>query len=114
MFEITDEDGFTKIVVQGKLTHDDYVNTLIPEIDKIAKAGNMKIMNVMEDFSGIEFKALIDDLKTAFKHRKDFKKVAVVTNQVWMKIGLNIFKNIVDGEVQIFKAKSDTEAWLQK
>ena len=114
MFEITDEDGYTKIVVQGKLTHDDYVNTLIPEIDKIAKAGNMKIMNVMKDFSGIEFKALIDDLKTAFKHRKDFKKVAVVTNQAWMKIGLNIFKNIVDGEVQIFKAESDAEAWLQK
>ena len=114
MFNITREDGYTKIVAQGKLTHNDYINTLIPEIDKIAKAGSMKIMNVMEDFSGIEFIAMIDDFITDFKHRKEFKKVAVVTNQPWMKVGLNIFKNIIDGEVQIFKNESDAEIWLQK
>ncbi len=36
-------------------------------------------MMVMNGFEGIELKAMLDDFKTACKHRKDFDKVAVVT-----------------------------------
>jgi hypothetical protein len=112
MFKITNEAGYTKIVVNGKLTHADYIDTLIPKFEEISKSSYIKIMMVMNGFEGIELKAMLDDLKPACKYRKDFEKVAVVTHSTWMKISLNIFAAIISGEVKTFENEQDAEQWL--
>jgi hypothetical protein len=114
MFKITDESGYTKIVVEGKLKHSDYIDNLIPKFEKIVKTGSMKVMVIMDQFEGIGLKAMLDDLKTACKYRKDFHKVAVVTQSIWMKAGLNIFSIIVAGKVATFVNEHEAQEWLIK
>jgi hypothetical protein len=112
MFEIHEENNYTKIVIKGKLKHSDYIDTLIPKLDQLSKNSTMKIMAVAFDFSGIELKAMLDDFKTGLKHRKDFQKLAVVTDKTWMKVGVEIFKHIITGDVQVFEKESEAELWL--
>ena len=114
MFSIKDEDDYTKIIVDGKLKSSDYVNTLIPKIEEISKDGAMKIMAIMNGFEGIELTAMLDDLITACKHRKEFEKVAVVTHSSWMKFGLNVFGTIISGDVKTFDNEHDAREWLIK
>ena len=112
MLHVANEEGYTKIVVDGKLTHSDYVDILIPKFEEISKNGSIKIMTVISSFEGIEFTAIFDDLKTVYKHRKDFEKIAVVTNSAWINLGLNIFKAITSGEVKTFENEQDAQQWL--
>ncbi|ASG67964.1 hypothetical protein fh0823_06430 [Francisella halioticida] len=112
MFTVSNENGYTKINVQGKLKHTDYTDVLIPKLDEIAKQGSIKALIEMRDFSGIEFKALIDDLKTEFKHRKDFEKIAVVTDSLWVNTSIDIFKRFFAGEIQTFSDETWAKNWL--
>lgn len=112
MFNITEENGYTKIEVEGKLRHKDYIDTLIPKFEELASKGKLKVLVVMSSFEGIELKAMLDDFKTALKHRKDFEKVAVITDKNWMKVGLNIFKTIVSGEVETFQDEKSAMIWM--
>ncbi|AXA33494.1 STAS/SEC14 domain-containing protein [Francisella adeliensis] len=112
MFNITDESGYTKIEVEGKLTHKDYVETLIPKFEELAGKGKLKVLVIMSNFEGIEVKAMLDDLKTAVKHRKDFEKVAVVTEADWIKVGLNVFKGIVSADVKTFHDEKSASIWM--
>ena len=94
MFKISKESGYTKIVAHGTLKHSDYVDTLIPELDKISAEGSIKIMVDMTMFDGIEIKAMLDDLKTLIKYRKVFDQVAIVSDKRWVKICSSIFRFI--------------------
>lgn len=114
MFNILKEDGYTKVVVEGKLKHSDYIDTLIPKLDELSKLGSIKIMMVMTDFAGIELKAILDDIKTVLKHRKTFNKVAIVTNKSWIKISISIFRCIITGHVNTFTNEQDAQQWLNK
>ncbi|MED7789273.1 STAS/SEC14 domain-containing protein [Francisella sp. 19X1-34] len=114
MFIITTENGYTKIVAKGKLLHADYINSLIPSIEKLAKDDKFKIMVVMNDMKGIELKAVIDDLKTYIKNRNKFDRVAIVTNKKWVQVCLGFFRHIMSGEFNTFFNENSAEKWLNK
>lgn len=98
--------------MEGKLTHKDYINTLIPAIDELAKKGTIKVMIIIDDFTGMELKAIVDDFRTAISHRKDFAKMAIVTHKTWMKVSVDIFKMLISGDVKTFENEKDAENWL--
>ncbi|MED7818830.1 MULTISPECIES: STAS/SEC14 domain-containing protein [unclassified Francisella] len=112
MFQISNKKEYTKVTVEGKLTHKDYINTLIPVIDELAKKGAIKVMIIIDDFTGMELKAMVDDFRTAISHRKDFAKMAIVTHKTWMKVSVDIFKVFISGEIKIFENEKDAESWL--
>lgn len=114
MFQISDRKEYTKVVVEGKLAHKDYIDTLIPAIDELAKKGTIKVMIIMDDFTGMELKAMVDDFKTAISHRKDFAKMAIVTHKTWMKVSVDIFKVFISGDVKTFENEKEAEDWLVK
>ena len=114
MFTISNETDYTKINVQGKLKHKDYIDVLLPKLDEISKEGKIKALIEMNDFSGIELKAIIDDMKAGIKHRKDFEKIAVVTDSSWMSTAVNIFKHVYSSDIQTFSDEILAKNWLTK
>ncbi|WP_150467953.1 lactoylglutathione lyase [Francisella sp. SYW-9] len=112
MFTISDEKKYTKITVEGKLTHADYTKVLIPKLDELAKNGAVKILIKMQDFSGIGLRAIFDEFKTEIKHRKHFEKVAFVTSSSKVSTSIKIFRHFFSGEIQTFTDENWAKNWL--
>ena len=112
MFTVEHTDHYTKVIVEGKLTHKDYIETLIPEINKLSELGKMKLMIVTLDFSGMEARAMIDDLKFGITKRKSIDKLALVTTKKWMIYLTDLIKQVVSSEIKTFNNEKDASDWL--
>jgi hypothetical protein len=80
---IKQEGDVVEVGVNGKLLHDDYQNVL-PEFERIiAKHGSIRCLIEVGKITGIEPKALLDDLKFDVKHAKEIRRCAIVSEADW-------------------------------
>ena len=102
---------------QGKLTDRDYKDVLIPRLETIIhERGKARLLlDTADDFQGWEAKALWDDGRFGLAHRKDFDKIAVVTNRRWVGWALKVGAWMVLGEVRAFSPSQRGEAhsWIK-
>jgi hypothetical protein len=91
------------IEATGKVTHEDYHNTLIPRLEAMLAKGPIRMLYVIgKEFTGFELEALGDDGNLGFKHWRDFSHVAVVTDQAWLRAAVSMFMPFFHGEVRMF------------
>jgi hypothetical protein len=103
------------IEASGKVTHEDYRNTLIPKAEAMMAKGPVRMLYVIgKDFTGFELEALWDDSAFGLRHWHDFSRIAVVTDQAWMNAMVNMFKPFFHGEVRPFRLAelSDAKGWI--
>ncbi len=87
------------IEASGKVTHEDYRDTLIPKAEAMMAKGSIKMLCVIgRDFTGFEIEAFWDDGAFGLKHRHDFSRIAVVTDHAWMSATVNMFKPFFTGK----------------
>jgi len=92
------------IEASGKVTHEDYRNTLIPKAEAMMAKGPIRMLYVIgKDFTGFELEALWDDSVFGLKHWHDFSHIAVVTDHAWLSAMVNMFKPFFHGEVRLFR-----------
>jgi hypothetical protein len=92
------------IEASGKITHEDYRDTLIPRAEAMMAKGPVRLLYVFgKDFTGIEPEALWDDGVFGLKHWHDFSHIAVVTDHGWLSAVVNMFKPFFHGEVRVFR-----------
>ncbi|MDD4933571.1 MAG: STAS/SEC14 domain-containing protein [Methylacidiphilaceae bacterium] len=88
----------------GKVTHEDYRNILIPRAEAMMAKGPIKMLYVISsDFTGYELEALWDDSAFGLKHWHDFRRVAVVADQAWIRGLMTMFKPFIPCEVRLYK-----------
>ncbi len=69
------------IEASGKVTHEDYRNTLIPKAEAMMAKGPIRMLCVIgRDFTGFELEAQWDDSAFGVRHWHDFSHIAVVTD----------------------------------
>ncbi|MGV3278662.1 STAS/SEC14 domain-containing protein [Rickettsiales bacterium LUAb2] len=116
MFEIKNHEKYIHIKVSGKLSHNDYIEHLIPTIETAIKNYH-KISLLIEatNFHGWEKKAFIDDVQLAIKHRKELNKVAIVGNKTWEIFLSKFFSIFVKADVKYFDISAINQAkqWLE-
>lgn len=81
-----DEDtGIVEIVVDGEVTASEFeqAEALLKRI--IEQDGKVRMLQVIESFSGIEPTALWNDLKFSLQHMNSFSRVAIVTDISWIE-----------------------------
>ncbi|HEY5336652.1 MAG TPA: STAS/SEC14 domain-containing protein, partial [Rhizomicrobium sp.] len=49
-----------------------------------------------------ELEAMWDDGAFGIRHWREFKRVAVVTDQPWMRAGVSMFAPLIPAEVRLF------------
>jgi hypothetical protein len=92
------------IEASGKVTHEDYRNTLIPKAEAMMAKGPIRMLYVIgKEFTGFELDALWDDSAFGFRHWHDFTHIAVVTDHTWMSAMVRMFKPFFHGEVRLFR-----------
>jgi hypothetical protein len=92
------------IEATGKVTHEDYRDTLIPKAEAMMAQGEIKMLYVIgPDCTGFELEALWDDSRFGIKHWHDFSHIAVVTDHRWMRAMVSMFKPLFHGEIHLFR-----------
>ena len=91
------------IEASGKVTHEDYRNTLIPKVEAMLAMGPIRMLYVIgKEFTGFELEALWDDGNLGLEHWHDFSHIAVVADQVWLRAAVSMFMPLFHGEVRTF------------
>lgn len=99
----------------GKVTHEDYRDTLIPKAEALMSKGPIKMFYVIgEKFTGYELEALWDDGAFGLKNWHEFKRVAVVADQGWMRASISMFAPFFPAQVRLFGLAelSEAKAWI--
>jgi hypothetical protein len=87
----------------GKITHEDYRDTLIPQAEARMAKGPIRMLYVLRsDINDFALEALWDDNAFGLKHWHDFSHIAVVTDHLWMRSALSLFTPFFPGEVRMF------------
>lgn len=87
----------------GKITHGDYIHTLIPSAEAIMARGPLKLLVVIgTEFTGFELEALWDDAAFGVTHWRDFSRIAVVTDHAWIRPLTGLFTPFMPAEVRLF------------
>ncbi len=100
----------------GKLTDQDYKDTLIPNLESIIrKHGKARLLlDISEDFQGWEAAAMWDDARFGVAHRKDFEKLGVIGGPRWIEWGLKLGGLLISAEVKCFSSSEHGQAlsWI--
>ncbi|HEY8163733.1 MAG TPA: STAS/SEC14 domain-containing protein [Methylocystis sp.] len=97
----------------GKLTHADYQETIKPQLEsRLAEHGPLKLVFLMDSsFSGWDWRAALDDASLAFRHRADFRKLAVIGGPAWAAGAAKLASALMKGDIRIFPQEKLDEAW---
>ncbi len=80
----------------------------------IARHGQVRVLEQIKDFEGMDAAALWHDVKFSFRHLKDFSRIAVVANPEIHNFWSNLVSPFMQCEVEHFAPDQINEArdWL--
>lgn len=107
---------FLTLKAIGKLQHDDY-EVIVPMIESALKGvrePNIKVFIDGTELDGWAVRAAWDDFKLGLKHRREFRKVAILGNRRWQALGAKVGSWFVSGDVRYFESESDAFHWLRE
>ena len=98
--------GVVGIRVSGRIEKADLLG-FKPTMDDMLDTDEIRFVEVIaDDYSGFGSGALLEDFKlgfgSMFRHRKSFRRVAVVTDKEWMVHTVHALSWLVPGEVKLF------------
>lgn len=104
-------DALYEMTARGQLTRGDY-ERVVPELERGADHGPLRLLIRLEDFHGWTPKALLDDLRFDVRHHDDFERVAVVGDSKLEEWGLRLSQPFFSGEMRYFTDESDARRWM--
>jgi SpoIIAA-like len=111
-------EGTLGFKITGDVTGYDYDSVLTPAIDKaIEKYDQIRLLaQVGPDFVSYSLDALWDDARLGLRHWNGFERVAVVTDVVWIQIGVKAMAFMMPCPVQLFAIGKldDARRWLSE
>jgi hypothetical protein len=109
--------GVTGVRVSGKLAGDE-LREAKPAIDDMLKTDEIRIVEVVgNDYEGFGPGGLFEDLKlglsTVWPHHAHFKRIAVVSDKVWVTHTVHAMAWMIPGELKTFKLDEldDAKQW---
>jgi SpoIIAA-like len=103
----------------GKVTSDDYRQMMEQIYATLERGEKLNIyFELADDFDGLDLGALWQDMKAAgsvgLKHRSSWERMALVTNQDWIRHGTSAFGWLAPGELRLFEPseRDKARAWL--
>ena len=98
--------GVIGLRASGKLTKEDYTEVLEPALNEAMDSGEARVVFVLTDFDGLDLDAAFEDIKTGlgvdFAHRKEWKRLALVTDVDWVARAMRMFAWAMPGELAVY------------
>lgn len=118
MFKIINLDSDNIVIVEasGKISKQDYIDVLVPFLDKIKDEGKRVkfLFRTDVDFDGYTVGAAWEDFKVGVHHFRTIEKCAIVSDVVWFRNVCKFFAPLIPCLVKIFDNEDFEEAkkWL--
>jgi SpoIIAA-like len=115
MVERMDEmpEGVIGLRASGKLTKEDYTGVLEPALKEAMDTGEARVVFVLTGFEGLEAGASPEDIKTGLGvelgNRKNWKRLALVTDVDWVARAMRMFAWAMPGELGVYEDLDDLE-----
>lgn len=104
------------VSAKGKVNAEDYKQVLIPAVEEALKKRN-KVRFYYElgsEFTGMEIGAMWEDFTFGMGHLKNWERIAVVTDNEWIKHSVQAFGFMLPCPVKVFADKDApaAKAWI--
>lgn len=108
--------GVVAVKVKGTVSSKDYSETLVPYIEQQLKQHDkLKLLCVFDSsFETFTPGALWDDARLGIKHFSAFSKIAIVSDNAWVRSSVTFFAPLMPADVKVFEPDKQqaAEAWL--
>lgn len=114
-YEEDPETGIVELVVDGKVTKEDF-ERLSGRLEAfIEKQGKIKLLEDIRDFKGFDPSVIVKGIRFDIEHLKDISHAAVVTDVGWIGPFTRAAGSFVRTEVRVFRRAEidDARAWLR-
>ena len=97
-------DNVLALRAHGNVTAEDYREVLVPGVEaRLAEHRRMRLLYVLgEEFERFTGGAAWEDAKVGLRHFVDFERVAVVSDEEWVRRMVRGFGFALPGEVRVF------------
>lgn len=99
---------------RGTLTDADYEGTLVPALKEAVAANEVRLLVVTApDFDGSDIRGQMEDAKRHLNvggHRSDWKRVAIATDNGWLRRSRRLWSRFVPIDVNVFKTSEEAKA----
>lgn len=109
-------DAIVGVRASGEVTAEDYRTVLIPAV-QAALEGDRKVRFLYvlgDDVTGFSAGAAWQDTKLGVGHYTRWEKVAVVSDNEWLRHSVDVFGHLIPGEVKAFHLdqEADARTWI--
>jgi SpoIIAA-like len=111
-------EGTIGLLATGKVTSEEYRETIEPVLRAAAEQGEVRLMFVFGKGAQLSSGALMEDaragLSLGFGHQSAWKRTALVTDLEWVKRSFRLFSWIAPGEIEIYELAelAAAKAWV--
>jgi hypothetical protein len=115
--KVTDlPDNVIGFSASGLVTAQDYETVIIPTVEaKLSDSKKIRLLyHLGSEFAGFEMGALWDDAKIGLQHLTEWERIAVVTDNDWLRSAIKVLGFIIPGQVRVFTNDqlAEAKAWL--
>ena len=100
----------------GQITSHDYETVVIPAVEALlARQAKARVLfHLQADFSGFDAGAMWDDARMGLSHPTAWERVALVTDEGWLKSAVRMLGFVLPGHVRVFETAELAQArdWI--
>ncbi|MGH8127011.1 MAG: STAS/SEC14 domain-containing protein [Gammaproteobacteria bacterium] len=118
MIEIVDgfPEGVIAIAARQHVFASDYDNALLPLVDEALETrSKIRLYYEMDnEFFGVDAGSVFKYLSSWARYLTHWERIAVVTNSVWVFMGMSVFRLLMPHRFRIFTARhaADARGWI--
>jgi SpoIIAA-like len=113
-------DGTVGLEATGKVTSEEYRETIEPTLRAAAEAGEVRLLFVFGDGAELSSGALMEDaragLALGFGHHSAWRRTALATDLEWVRRSFRLFSWLAPGEIALYELAEleEAKAWVAR
>jgi hypothetical protein len=109
-----DANGVFEINVSGRLTKEQIDTVWIRMKADMPAVGKVKVLEVIHDFAGIDFDAMLEDLRVGLPMADRLSHIAIVTDRKWITALTRLAGVLMSAETRTYALDQlpEARAWL--
>jgi hypothetical protein len=112
MISIKVENNLVNVAVLGKFTIADFKEFEQAVSYGIQFQGTLNLLVDLRDMLGFTLDVAWEDIKFTSQHLYTFDKIALVTDDQWIKWSAWLSRTFVDADIQVFEDYDTASAWV--
>lgn len=113
MIAIDHKDALISVAVFAEFTLADFKEFEELVNYKVKFEGPVNLLFDLREMAGFTVDVAWEEIRFSRQHAKDFKRIAVLTDDQWLTWSAWVTQWFVDAEVMVFNEEAEARSWLE-